>query len=140
MTDEIFECRDPNGVPFAETNNYVDRRWAMKTIAEKDARIAELEAALKPFAVKDTEVTPERQYYDMLVKHEDRVRASAALKEMIIAARDARIAKLEAALEPFAFREEIELTLENGAYPVKAIVVFKDEREAALKLLKGTKE
>ena len=49
MTDEIFECRDPNGVPFAETNNYVDRRWAMKTIAEKDTRIAELEAALKLF-------------------------------------------------------------------------------------------
>ena len=46
MTNETFECRDPNGVPFAETNNYVDRRWAMKTIAEKDARIAELEAAL----------------------------------------------------------------------------------------------
>lgn len=43
------------------------------------ARIAELEAALKPFAGKDTEVTPERQYYDMLVKHEDRVRARAAL-------------------------------------------------------------
>ena len=43
-------------------------------------RIAELEAALEPFAVKDTEVTPERRYYDMLVKHEDRVRARAALK------------------------------------------------------------
>jgi hypothetical protein len=50
MTDEIFECRDPNGVPFAETNNYVDRRWAMKTIAEKDTRIAELEAALRFYA------------------------------------------------------------------------------------------
>jgi hypothetical protein len=54
--------------------------------------------------------------------------------------KDARIAELEAALRPFAFREEIELTPENDAYPVKAIVVFKDEREAALKLLKGTKE
>ena len=54
--------------------------------------------------------------------------------------KEVRIAELEAALRPFAFREEIELTLENGAYPVKAIVVFKDEREAALKLLKGTKE
>jgi hypothetical protein len=42
--------------------------------------VSELEEALKPFAVKDTEVTPERQYYDMLVKHEDRVRARAALK------------------------------------------------------------
>jgi len=42
--------------------------------------VSELEAALKPFVVKDTEVTPERQYYDMLVKHEDRVHARAALK------------------------------------------------------------
>jgi hypothetical protein len=152
MTDEIFECRDPNGVPFAETNNYVDRRWAMKTIAEKDTRIAELEVALKPFAVKDTEVTPEGQYYDMLVKHEDRVRASAVLSSNFpktpaewwargeIESLRAHIAELEKALEPLAFREEIELTPENDAYPVKAIVVFKDEREAALKLLKGTKE
>lgn len=65
MTDEIIECRDPNGVPFAETNNYADRRWAMKTIADKDARIAELEAenktlrkALKPFADAADDVPP----------------------------------------------------------------------------------
>jgi hypothetical protein len=47
MTDDAFQCRDPNGVPFAETNNYVDRRWAMKTIAVKDAFIAELEARIE---------------------------------------------------------------------------------------------
>jgi hypothetical protein len=53
--------------------------WSTET-GKRDARIAELVAALEPFAIKDTEVTPERQYYDMLVKHEDRVRARAALK------------------------------------------------------------
>jgi len=67
-------------------------------------------------------------------------RAVVAADELFRRDPYARIAELEAALRPFAFREEIELTLENGAYPVKAIVVFKDEREAALKLLKGTKE
>lgn len=30
---DIFECIDPNGVPFSQTNNYVDKKWAMKKIA-----------------------------------------------------------------------------------------------------------
>jgi|LakMenEpi03Aug12_release.lakeMendotaPanAssembly.Ray.scaffolds.fasta_scaffold1116276_2 hypothetical protein len=51
-----------------------------KMLDEYSARISELLKALEPFAIKDTEVTPERKYYDMLVKHEDRVRARAALK------------------------------------------------------------
>ena len=44
MSDDIFECVDPNGVPFSQTNNYVDKKWAMKKIAaleEENARLLE---------------------------------------------------------------------------------------------------
>lgn len=64
--------------PYALTER--DAQEIADALEARGKRVAELEAALEPFAVKDTEVTPERRYYDMLVKHEDRVRARAALK------------------------------------------------------------
>jgi hypothetical protein len=55
MTNDIFECVDPNGVPFSKTKNFVDKKWAMKKIAALEEENARLRKALKPFAapVKD---------------------------------------------------------------------------------------
>ncbi len=44
MSDDIFECVDPNGVPFSKTNNFVDKAWAMKKIAALEEEIARLRA------------------------------------------------------------------------------------------------
>jgi len=56
-----------------------------------------------------------------------------------VAERSARIAELEAALKPFAFREPFQLNLENGESSVMAIAVFENEQASARAALKGEK-
>lgn len=94
-------------------------------LVDKEVRIAELEAALNKYKE------------DELLLSKDGVHFRKAID--VIKEQSARIAELESALTPLAFRKEIELTLENGAHSVKAIVIFEAEREAAIKLLNGEK-
>jgi len=82
ITNEQVEAALKAWYDAGDAGNFASMFAALKAAELTScARIAELEAALKPFAVKDTEVTPERRYYDMLVKHEDRVRARDALEK-----------------------------------------------------------
>jgi predicted RNase H-like nuclease (RuvC/YqgF family) len=95
-------------------------------LVDKEVRIAELEAALNKYKE------------DELLLSKDGVHFRKAID--VIKEQSARIAELESALTPLAFRKEIELTLENGGRSVKAIVILEAEREAAIKLLNGEKQ
>lgn len=88
MVDDIFECVDPNGVPFSKTINFVDKAWAMKKIAALEEENARLREALKPFVdaghfkvVTGVETLEEHNQVSIHVKESDLRAAAAAIRE-----------------------------------------------------------